>query len=458
MLATTSKRFLPWLLIGLAGQLAAEDWPQWRGADRLAVWHDTGVVEQLPSELLVKWRTEIGSGYAGPAVADGRVFVLDWHKDPESRTLDGRERLLALDEETGEPLWEHEWSTSYRALMASYAIGPRATPTVDRERVYVLGATGWLLCLDVEKGSVLWQRDLTVDYGTSVPTWGTSSPPLVEGDLLITVVAAEPDGMVVAFDKTTGKEVWRAVEVNGEMGYSAPVIYEAGGARQLIVWHATGLVSLDPATGSVYWEQPIDAGASMAITTPLKSGNYLLVSQLYNGSTMMRLDDAQPAAELLWQGKGRSPDEPEGLHATISTPIIVGDHLYGLGVNGELRALDARTGERVWESLEINQEARAEWGVLRWGTAFMIQHQDRWFLNVDDGYLVQARFTPEGYEELGRARLIEPTASAGLGARRRFDRLVNWSHPAYANRHVVHRNDRAIIRASLAAVDYETKD
>ena len=239
------------------------------------------------------------------------------------------------------------------------------------------------------------------------------------------------------------------------MGYSAPVIYEAGGVRQLVVWHATGLVSLDPATGSVYWEQPIDAGASMAISTPLKSGDYLLVSQLYNGSTMMKLDPKRPAASVLWQGNGRSPDEPEGLHTTISTPVIVGDHLYGLGVNGELRALDARTGERVWESLEIIAEARAEWGVLRWGTAFMVQHEDRWFINVDDGYLVMARFSEDGYEELGRARLIEPTTSAGLGARRRFDRLVNWSHPAYANRHIVHRNDREIIRASLAAADYE---
>lgn len=444
------------LLVSLSAPAVAEDWPQWRGAERDAVWKETGIVETLPAELKVAWRTPIRSGYAGPAVADGRVFVTDWQKDPDSRTLDGRERLMALDEQTGEVLWAHEWQTSYRMLMASYAIGPRATPTVDGDRIYVLGATGRLLCLDVASGEVRWEKDYPTEYDTSIATWGTTSPPLVDGDLLIAVVGAEPDGMVMAFDKRTGEERWRSVEVEGEMGYSAPVIYEAGGARQLVVWHATALVSLNPANGDLYWQQPIDAGAGMAITTPLKSGDYLLVSQLYNGSTMMRLDRDRPAATLLWQGQGRSPDTPEGLHTTNSTPIIVGDHLYGIGVNGELRGLDARTGERVWENLEMNAEARAEWGVLRWSTAFLVQQGDRWFFNSDDGYLIQARFSPEGYEELGRTKLIEPTTSAGFGsgARRRFDRPVNWSHPAYANRHIVHRNDREIIRSSLAAAHY----
>ena len=315
-------------------------------------------------------------------------------------------------------------------------------------------ATGRLLCLDVGSGEPRWQKDFVADYDSSIPVWGTSSAPLVEGDLLIAVVAAEPDGMVIAFDKRTGEERWRSVAVNGEMGYSQPVIYETGGARQLIVWHANGLASLDPADGTVYWEQPIAAGAGMAIATPIRSAGYLLVSQLYNGSTMMRLDPDRPTATLLWQGQGRSPDEPEGLHTTISSPILIGDHFYGLGVNGELRGLDARTGERVWEDLDINAEARTRWGRLRWGTAFWVRHGDRYFLNVDDGQLVEARFTPEGYHELSRTKLIEPTANAGYGARRRFDRPVNWSHPAYANRHIVHRNDREIIRASLAAADY----
>ncbi len=435
--------------------VGASDWQQWRGVDRLGVWEETGIVDALPAALTVTWRVPIGSGYAGPAVADGRVFVTDWAEDPESRTLDGTERLLALDERTGALLWSHEWTTSYRMLMASYALGPRATPTVDGGRVYVVGATGRLLCLEVETGAVVWQKDYAADYDTSIPVWGTTSAPLVDGDRLITLVGGKPDALVIAFDKRTGAEIWRAIPSTGEMGYSPPVIYEAGGVRQLIIWHATALVSLDPETGAVYWEQPWEAGAGMAIATPVKSGDYLLVTQLYNGSMMMRLNSDRPAATMLWQGDGRSPDDPKGLHSAIMTPLVIGDYIYGLGVNGELRALDARTGERRWESLVMNAEARREWGVVRWGTAFLVRQGDRYFANTDDGYLLTARFTPDGYEELGRTRLIEPTASAGLGARKEFDRLVNWSHPAYANRHIVHRNDHEIIRASLAATDYE---
>ena len=130
------------LLTASALSLSAEDWPQWRGTDRLAVWSESGIVTQLPEELKVTWRVPVRHGYAGPAVADGRVFVLDWLEDPESRTVDGTERLLALDEETGDVLWTHEWTTTYRMLMFSYAVGPRATPTVDDDRVYVVGACG----------------------------------------------------------------------------------------------------------------------------------------------------------------------------------------------------------------------------------------------------------------------------------------------------------------------------
>ena len=122
-----------------------QDWSQWRGVERQGIWHEDGIIDQFPDDgLKVKWRVPIGSGYAGPAVANGRVFVLDWTEDASSRTLDGTERLLVLDEETGGELWTAEWQTSYRALMGSYAIGPRATPTVDGDSVFVVGATGRL--------------------------------------------------------------------------------------------------------------------------------------------------------------------------------------------------------------------------------------------------------------------------------------------------------------------------
>ena len=168
------------IAVGAVVGVSAEDWPQWRGADRLAVWNETGIVEELPEELRVAWRTPIRSGYSGPAVADGRIFITDWMEDPESRTLDGTERALALDEQTGEVLWTHVWRTSYRMLSVAYAVGPRATPTVDGDRVYVVGGTGRLFCFDVETGRVLWEKDYVAEYDTSVPVWGIVSAPLVD--------------------------------------------------------------------------------------------------------------------------------------------------------------------------------------------------------------------------------------------------------------------------------------
>lgn len=437
------------VLAGCVLPLSANDWPEWRGMNRDGVWSETGIVDAMPNELNVKWRVPINSGFSGAAVADGRVFITDWAEDPTSRTMDGAERAIALDEETGEILWVREWPTTYRMLMISYAIGPRATPTVDDDRVYVVGAAGDLYCLNVETGAVLWEKHYIADYDSFVPTWGVASSPIVDGDRLITVVGGEPGGLIMAFDKRTGAEVWRALDVVGEMGYGQPILIDAGGARQLIVWHAAALVSLNPETGDLYWEEEWEAGGGMSVATPVHSGNYLLVTQFYRGSLMMRLDQDRPDATLLWKGQSRSemPGETDGLHALITTPLIEGDHIYGVGSYGELRGLDARTGERVWMSDQMTAQAR-------WGTAFMVKQGDRYFVVNDDGFLIIAGFTPAGYVEQGRTKLIEPTGDAGFGPTRRFDRKVNWSHPAFANGHIVHRNDNEIIRVSLRAEDY----
>ena len=130
------------LLAVTAGDwISAKDWPQWRGEERLGLWTETGILEQFPENGLKEtWRVPVRAGYSGPAVADGRVFVLDY-VETEPRTMDGTERLLVLDEETGQELWRHEWATTYRMLMFTYATGPRATPTVDGDRVYITGST-----------------------------------------------------------------------------------------------------------------------------------------------------------------------------------------------------------------------------------------------------------------------------------------------------------------------------
>ena len=440
------------IAVGLATPtLRAEDWPQWRGVDRDGVWTDTGVVERFPGAgLNVTWRAPIRGGFAGPAVADGRVFVLDYEETPGSRTMDGTERLLALDEETGAVLWSKTWPAAYRNIHWKFANGPRTPPTVDGDRVYVLGAAGMISCLDTETGEVVWQVDTVAEYGTTVPVYGVSHAPLVEGALLIAVVGGEPDAKIVGFDKATGEEVWRALEMTSETGYSSPIVIDAGGARQLIFWHATALTSLNPETGAVYWEQEFLAGGGLSIATPIRSGRYLLISQFRIGAMMMALNSDRPAARMLWKGRSRSelPHLTDGLHALISTPIVIGDHLYGVGSYGELRGIDATNGERIWQSDAMAAQDR-------FGTAYFVRNGDRHFVTNDSGELIIARFTPEGYEEIDRTPLLEPTLRTRGGASGRWnDRTVLWAHPAFANRHVIARNDREVIRASLAAADY----
>src|SRR5579864_694386 len=280
--------------------LYADDWPEWRGKGRLGVWNESGILDEFPKDgLTIQWRTPINAGYAGPSVADGRVFVTDF---THALNTKGSERILCLDEKTGRILWTQKWDADYIGLMQTYSSGPRATPTVDGDRVYVLGAKGALLCLKVKTGEVVWKHDYVKDYDTQVPTWGMTGAPLIDGDRLIALVGGAGNAKAMAFDKRTGKEIWRALSSeHEEPGYAQPIIFEAAGMRQLILWHPLAVVSLDPATGKVNWSQPFKIQAGLTVGTPVMHDSRLLVSSFYNGS--MLLDLSKPQATKIWQAK-----------------------------------------------------------------------------------------------------------------------------------------------------------
>ena len=203
---------------------------------------------------------------------------------------------------------------------------------------------------------------------------------------------------MMAFDKHTGEEIWRALSSDWEPGYSQPIIIEAGGARQLIAWHPRDISSLDPETGEVYWEirHIVDMGINPA--TAVHSGRYLFFTSQYGGARMLLLDDDRPGAEVLWEGVGESDPEYgfdfNTLNSVISTPLIQGDHVYGVDGHGVLRCLEAATGRRVWETEALIGES------TNWATAFFVRNGDRWFVNTDTGDLVIARFSPDGYDEV----------------------------------------------------------
>ena len=185
-------------------------------------------------------------------------------------SLPGNERVVCLDERTGDTLWTRDYPSEYTTAYP-YAIGPRCTPTIDGDRVYTLGAEGDLKCLRVEDGSVIWSRDFKKDYGVKVPWWGFASHPLVDGERLICVVGGKGT-TCVAFDKRTGAELWRALSAQ-KPGYCPPVICQVGGQRQLVIWHGDAVNGLDPTTGEVFWSVPFQATFAMTIGSGVMSAS-----------------------------------------------------------------------------------------------------------------------------------------------------------------------------------------
>jgi len=437
------------LLLSLGGAVgllpvSADDWPQWQGPQRDGIWREQGILEAFPAGgPPVRWRTQIGAGYAGPVVAKGRVYLTDRPTALEmgnpggalDRTAaSGVERVLCLSEADGKVLWRYEYDCPYNI---AYPSGPRASPVVSDGKVYTLGAEGHLFCLEANTGRVIWSRQFKKDYGIETQTWGVASQPLVDGRKLICLVGGEGH-TVVAFDKETGQELWRALGAK-EPGYAPPVIYEIGGTRQLIVWDVEALSSLDPETGKVHWSEPFQTKMGHCIATPRRMNDLLFISSFFDGSLMMRLDANQPTARVLWRIKGASESKPEGLHCLISTPFLEDGYIYGVCSYGHLRCLKAETGERLWETLAATTP---DGKAARWATAFIVKQGDRFFLYNEKGDLIIARLKPTGYEEISRTHLLEPTNNAG-------GRAVHWCHPAFANRCVYVRNDKEIICVDL---------
>jgi outer membrane protein assembly factor BamB len=356
----------------------------------------------------------------------GRVYVTDALLDrPKVRG-----RVLCFEETTGKLLWTFSREKANYpawAFVPGQEPGPNATPVVQDGKVYATGPQAHnLYCLEAASGKLIWERDLAQDYQIE-ETATISASPLVDGNQVILQVGGKPDACVVAFDRKSGKEIWKSL---GETaGHASPLIIKAGGRRQLIVWTTQSISSLDLPTGKLFWREGFAAGSSGAIATPVFSNNRLLVSGL-----MLKLDAKKPSASVLW---------PESRVATrrilsgTSTPLLQGNHVYSLNSAGNLVCLEADTGSQVWETDRVTRPKGGSSACMH-----MTVNGDSVFIYNELGELILAHLSPRGYEEIARTRLMELTYSFG-------GRKLTWAAPSFANGHVYARTEKELICASL---------
>ncbi len=423
--------------LGVPNQLFAQDWNQWQGPLRNGRWETSGTIDKFAAEgPKFVWRQKVANGYSGPSVAGGKVVVMDFVRtegDPTPNpgtksALEGTERVQCLDATSGKVLWRHEYKCSY---LISYPNGPRATPVIDADRVYTLGAEGNLKCLDLANGKVVWEKDLKAEYNLeSAPHWGFAAHPLVDGNTLYCVVGGE-GSVAVAFDKLSGKELWRSLSAPVQ-GYCPPTIVEAHGIRTLIIWHSHAINGLNPNTGEVYWSFDLVPAYEMPIIAPIQTGNQVLATALQGTSLLIELGKDAKSPKEIWRGGG--------IHSDHNPPLIVDGHIYGVSERGPLKCCDLKSGKEVWESMVTANNGRP----VNSGTGFIVQGDGKFFMFIETGELIIAKLSPEGCEELDRAKILEPTSRTG-------SRKVVWSHPAFAGTRMYVRNDEEIVCVELSA-------
>jgi outer membrane protein assembly factor BamB len=426
------------ILFAITSLTQADDWPEYRGPDRAGLWNAEGLVDSFEGKQPAQvWSSPVGAGYSGPTVAGDGVYVMDRGAPGSSSEV---ERIVCVDRATGKQRWAHEYECVYRDV--GYAYGPRASVTVRDGKAWALGTMGHLHCLDAETGAVIWSHDLGSQFDIDMPIWGLTCSPLVEADVVVVQIGAKQDAAcMVGFHKDTGKEVWRAFD--DKASYVSPIMLEQAGQRVLVAWTGFRIAGMDAATGKVLWEIPTKPN-KMPINVPgpavSEDGKHLFLSVFYDGSRLIELDQEKMAAKELWHRQGTSERKTDALHSMISPPYIFKNHVYGIDSYGQMRCLELMTGDRVWENLEAVTQGR-------WGTAFMVRNtvdNRTWMLN-ERGEVVVANLTPQGYDEIDRVKIIEPTTEL----KQRPEGTVLWSHPAFAGTQIFARNDRELICVEL---------
>ncbi|MEA3209251.1 MAG: outer membrane protein assembly factor BamB [Chthoniobacter sp.] len=400
------------LMVATSG---AADWPQWRGPERTGhVPAGEPVPEKLPAEPRIVWRVPIGDGFASPVVSGGRVFHLD--------NQDGQEVAHGVEAATGKEIWR---ATIFSSHKDGFGIGPRCTPVADGSRVFVQSAKGEFQCLGAADGKVIWRKNFVDDFGAiyigekgkaaGASRHGANGSPVIDGENVIAQVGSANGASLVAFNKATGDVVWKSE--NDQTAYAAPIVATLSGVRQLISFTAEALIGLDASNGKLLWRAPLKTALGRHVTTPNVWHDLVVVASHQIGLVAVRV--AKDGASEAWLNKAMT--------INFSSPVVVGDHLYGLGPAKNLVCIDLATGQLAWEKpgLTPTSPDRAE-------AAFLVLGRNLLVL-TDSGELLLCAADPAGYRELGRTQVCGNT----------------WCNPAYADGRLYLRDARELLCVDL---------
>ncbi len=377
-------------------KVRADDWPRWRGPRLDGVSRETGLLNPWPKDGPTRiWQVGLSGGFSSVAVAAERVFT---------QTKQGNQEIvLCLDAATGKELWRYGYDANYEAHVSfsggprpDSRTGPRATPTVDGDRVYSMGATGVLVSLDVKTGKKIWQREMLRPAGqytvtkenpfyppAGVPMHGITSSPLLVGDHLF-VAPGGPNGKTLAaLNKNDGRTVWEALDDG--VGHSSPIWAEVAGAPQLIFLTATRAVGVAPQDGSLLWSYPWKTTFDLNIATPVFTDGRVFISSNYGkGGVLLRLTNKnQP--EVVW--------ESPSMQNHFSTSVLYDGHLYGFSAT-RLRCVDLHTGKVAWDDIGV-------------GMGSVLVADGNLIILGERGQLVLARATPTAYAEISRMQVFD---------------------------------------------------
>jgi outer membrane protein assembly factor BamB len=361
----------------------ADDWPQWRGPNRDGISAEKGLLKSWPQggPPLAWQATGAGEGYSSFAVSQGRVYTLGARA--------GNEYVMAFDAASGKRLWEAQHG---RRFSNDRGDGPRATPTIEGDRVYAFGASGDLSVLDAATGKVHWTQNVLKQHGGTNIRWGLSESPLVLSDRIL----INAGGTIVALKKTDGSVIWKTD--GDDAGYSSAVLQKIGNVTQAVFFTSSRAVGVDVNSGRQLWSYGQVANNVANIATPIVRGNRVFLSSDYGtGSALLELTASGNDV------RAREVYFTRAMKNHHATSVLVGDHLYGFD-SAILTALKFDTGEVAWQNRSV-------------GKGSLVFADERLYLFSEGGVVGLAEASPSGYREHGRFEL----KSTG--------RLPTWSHP-----------------------------